>query len=490
MTTKKIGQGFIALGLLGILLSFLVDILPSAKTGIKFAQIAGIEISIFIQLLGASVLFSGTDDKIGIKEFTDRLAKWIVDLPVMAWVLAGFFVCYMWFFIVPVFFNGTLRMGYLIKYLPDRYPIGNDLITVLDLMKGWFLEGKSPYPAQFYPPFTYVFFAPILLVGSYPKLFMFFTLFSIAAYIILTLILPIKFGGSKTLSMVLLFFLTGLVSYGFQFELERGQYNILAFLLCLYSIYIFHNHREHRIFAYILFTLSVQLKLYPAIFIFMFVDDWKEWKIILRRFVGIGALNFALLFVMGWEIFSEFIYSTVSQMVKPVWNMDVNHSIKSFVDNLARGKLGNLPYTWQTVAERSPGAISTTLFAIFLITFMFAIVFSQSRRGKGVDTYLLLTCTIGACILPVSMDYKLSVLAAPMALFLGNLPEIKTTHHRLISIILILGISIAYSSLLIPFKYKPDFLVSAFPPLFLILIFATLLNFIQYRNTASQSTPT
>lgn len=485
MTTKRVGQWLLLLGLLGVTASLAADLLPGANPGIQAAQILGIELSAISLFLGMWLLLSGTTSNFEPLQQIRRLARQILDLPVIVWVLAGFLTAYLLLFISPLMLNDTVRIAYFNTYLPDRYPIGNDLIAVLNLMKGWFFEGKSPYDVQFYPPFTYIFLSPLLLVDYYPTLFIWFTLASVVFYILLTLVLPVKMTGLKSLPMILLLFLPGLVSYGFQFELERGQYNIFTFLLCLLSIYIFHQHKKYRILAYVLFSLSIQLKLYPAIFIVMFVDDWAEWRIVLRRFIGIGLANFALLFIMGWEIFLKFGQSVIVQITTPTWNTDVNHSIKSFVDTLGRGRLAGFPAGWQTFAQDFTGPISNTLTAIFLIAFVLAIFFSQFRKGRGIDMYLLFTCTIGALILPVSMDYKLSILTTPMALFFTGLPDIKSIRPKLSSALLIAGISLVYSSLLFPFKYKPAFLNNSFPPLFLLLIFTTILNFIHFKNSKS-----
>ncbi len=95
---------------------------------------------------------------------------------------------------------------------------------------------------------------------------------------------------------------------------------------------------------------------------------------------------------------------------------------------------------------------------------------------------------MGAMIIPISIDYTLSIIAAPVALVLGSIPEPKNISQRLISILMILGISFSYTSTLIPFKYKPYYLNNAFPPLFLILIFVTVLNLIRYKNAETRAT--
>jgi hypothetical protein len=99
-------------------------------------------------------------------------------------------------------------------------------------------------------------------------------------------------------------------------------------------------------------------------------------------------------------------------------------------------------------------------------------------------------CTIGALIIPVSNDYTLSFLAAPLAIFLSNIPESRITSHRLLSIPLIAGIAFAYATTLTPFKYKPLYLSNSFPPLFLILIFVTILNLIRYRQPEAPAVDT
>ncbi|MEW6286635.1 MAG: glycosyltransferase family 87 protein [Chloroflexota bacterium] len=482
MSIKRIGQFCVALGIAGITLSVLVDNLPQAKAGIQAAQILGIEVSAVILVLGIGLLRLETDDNFDIRKYTRRLIERVLSLPVLDWVLIGFLIVYVLFFIFPLFLNDTLRIKYFTTYLPDRYPIGNDLIAVLDLMKGWFFDGKSPYEVQFYPPFTYVFFAPLLLVGDYPSLFSAFTLASVFFYILLTLVLPLKIVGRENLPMILLLFLPGLVSYGFQFELERGQYNVLTFLLCLLAIYIFHTYPRHRILAYLLFTVSIQLKLYPAIFIVMFVDDWRNWKAVLQRFIGLGVVNFLLLFIMGRKIFSEFIRSVTSQISSPGWGWNGNHSIKAFVGNLAKDGFGVVSPRALAVIQENSDLLGTLLLVLFLIIYLSTILLAYLKNKPGIDTYLLVTCMIGALIIPISNDYTLSMLTAPMILFLSNLNIPQSVRHKIVYIPLTLGISLAYSSILIPFKFKPYFLNNAFPPLFLILIFVTLLNLMEHNR--------
>ena len=490
MNNHKIGRGLLLFGILGIVVSLFADFLPGGKPGIQSAQILGIEISGLLIVTGLWMQLSDPVEEIHPGRLLRDLTSWILDLPPVVWVVSGFLIVYILFFISPIFLNDTLRMRYFLNYLPDRYPIGNDLIAVIDLMKGWFFDGRSPYILQFYPPFTYVFFAPLLLLDNYPLLFNLFTLFNLICYFFLTLLLPMKLIQKQNIPILMLIFVTGLLSYGLQFELERGQYNVFTFLLCLWAISIFHYHKKYRLIAYMLFSISIQLKLYPAIFIVMLVDDWKDWRNNLLRFLKLGVFNLLLLFVMGYQAFLDFIGSVSTQLSRPGWEWNGNHSIKAFVEALKRDGLNILaPGSVETIRQNSD-LLSNVLLAIFLLAFALAIFISVRKAAPGLDAYLLLTCMIGALIIPVSNDYTLSILTTPVALLLCSIPVMKNKGHQLLSMLLTLGISIAYFSTLIPFKYKPYFLSNTFPLLFVILILVTILSFVEFRDskidTASQ----
>jgi hypothetical protein len=292
----------------------------------------------------------------------------------------------------------------------------------------------------------------------------------------------------KNLPLVLLFFITGLTSYGLQFELERGQYNVFTFLLCLWAIYIFHYHPKYRILAYLLFSLSVQLKIYPAIFIVMLIDNWRDWRSILLRFAGIAIFNILLLFTMGYRTFLDFLQAVSKQLVAPGWTFNGNHSIKAFVFNLTKDGYRLTDSNTLEVLRQNSRFIETSLLLIFGILFIATLLISYTRNRTGMDPYLLMNCMIGAMIIPISIDYTLSILAAPVALVLCSIPEPKNIPQRLISILIILGISFSYASMLIPFKYKPYYLNNMFPPIFLILIFVTVLNLIRYKNAEAPAT--
>lgn len=487
MAINKLGKGLIITGVVGMVLSLLITGFFTGGSETQPIRILAIEIFVIVMLVGVWLTRAEATRDTPPQEKAHSLVGRILDLPTITWVLAGFLLVYFLLFVRPIFLNPELAMNYLAGYVPNINPIGNDLTVMVDQIKEWVSTGQSPYDVQFYPPLTYIIFAPLLLIKDYSSLYTFFTFFTFLSYCLLTLVLPLKLIEKKDYPLALLLFITGLFSYGFQFELERGQYNVFTFLLCLISIYIFHHYPKYRLLAYLLFSLSVQLKLYPAIFIVMFVDDWRDWKNVIFRFVGIGLFNLLLFFAMGYQTFWDFVRSVSAQVVNPTWFGVWNHSVSAFVSSVKEDGLGLVSWETLRLLRHNAGWIEAILLIVFIALFACSLVISHLRKESGLDRYLLLACTLGALVLPISYDYTLSILTAPMLLFLSGIPVMNTARQKLASILLILGISLAYFSALIPYKYRPYFLDNIFPSLLLILILATIMNFMRLKNTRMQT---
>ena len=105
-----------------------------------------------------------------------------------------------------------------------------------------------------------------------------------------------------------------LFSYGILFELERGQYDLIAMFLCIAAIYLFHFHPRLRIPAYLLFCIAVQLKIYPLIFIVALIDYSQPVSTHLKRWGALLLANFLLLFMLGLRPFMEFKQAMLTQL--------------------------------------------------------------------------------------------------------------------------------------------------------------------------------
>ena len=482
MSTKRLGYGITAVGVTGALVSVLVDFVGLGDGRIQAAQIAGILVGILLSVFGLSVARFVPDQPFDIG---NRLKSgWIrmLNLPVGVWFMIGFVIAYVCLFVYPVFFNDSRRIEYFYRFLPDKFPIGLDMNFTLKYVKAWVTTGVSPYPDSHYPPLTYILLSPLLLF-SYPTSYFVTTFLTIVSYLLATMLLPILFTPKKDTSLVVLLSVTGLFSYGFLFELERGQYYTMAFLLALVSIYLFHQHYEFRFLAYMLFSFSVHLKIVPIFFIPMFIRDWHDWKKNIRRMVGLSLFNVMLLFSLGYKNLMAFIDALMSRVEAPTFLWNGNHSLANFVFNFVIDGYGLLSENTLNFLQKNAAWFERLLLLIVALCVLSIIVHLYRNKKVGFNPYLLLVCTLSALIVPVSVDYTLPMLVAPLAIFLVSERNLRWgTWNRLASIVLILAIAISYASLLYPFKYKPLFLNNSFPALFVILVAVALYYFLQGRH--------
>jgi hypothetical protein len=474
MSTKKIGYAIAIIGVLGALLSILVDYIGLGDDGIQAAQILGILTGLMLAIVGLTVALQVPEKHIDIGGSLRVGFERLLNLPVSVWFVLGFLVVYVLLFVSPVFLNQSRSMVYFNRFLPNLNPIGSDMNYTLNYVKSWVTTGQSPYPESHYPPLTYILLSPL----------------TISSYIILTLLIPVWFNAKKDFSLIVLLSVTGLFSYGFQFELERGQYYSMAFLLCLLAIYLFHRHYEFRYLAYVLFSFSVHLKIVPIFFLLMFIKDWRDWKGNIKRMIGLGLFNVALLFVLGYQNLVNFVNALLFRVDTPTFLWNGNHALGNFVFNFVKDGYGLLSEKAFLFLQQNAKLFEWFLLLIIALCVL-SIIFHIYRNGKsGFNPYLLLVCSICALIIPVSVDYTLPMLVAPMAIFLSGVPELNGSRwNKITSILLVLFLSISYATLLYPFKYKPYFLNNSFPALFLILVAATGYYFLQGKDAKNNPDP-
>jgi hypothetical protein len=487
MSTRKIGYVLAIIGIVGTLISVLVDTLGFGDGGIQAAQILGILAGLLLAFLGLTVALQVPETRIYIGSSFRAGSERVLNLPVSMWFVIGFLIVYILLFVSPVFLNTDRSMVYFNRFLPNRNPIGFDMNYTLDHVKSWVTTRESPYPATHYPPLTYVLLSPLTLF-DYPASYAVTTYLTLFSYIILTLLIPVLFNPKSNFSLILLLSVTGLFSYGFLFELERGQYYSVAFLFCMLAIYLFHRHYEFRYLAYVLFSFSIHLKIVPIFFLPMFIKDWRDWKGNIKRMVGLGLLNLALLFVLGYRELVNFVESLLFRVETPTFLWNGNHSLANFVLNFVKDGYGSFSEKALLFFQQNAKLFEWVLLIIIALC-LFSIIFYMYRKGKsGFNPYLLLACALCALVIPVSVDYTLPMLVAPLAIFLGSAPGLNgSLIKKIVSILLILILSLSYASLLYPFKYKPYFLNNSFPALFLILVAASLLFSLQGKDL--QDTP-
>jgi hypothetical protein len=393
--------------------------------------------------------------------------------------VAAFIFVYLFLFVSPTFFAKS-SIQYFTKYIPDAYVthIGFDIDMTMGRVGRWLSTGNSPYQDEYYySPLTLVIFAPLLVLG-YPAYYKLSTIITVIAFVACSLVLPLFMSRKRNLTLLLFLFITGLFSYGFQFELERGQYNVITFALVLFAIYLFHYHERLWYYAYLLFSLAIQLKIYPVFLTVMFIRDWRDWRHNLKRIVGLALFNFALLFVLGYQLFRDFVKNLSGAQLYFQSSRREDLSIKGFVLDLTTDLFPPLAQYTAWIE-----GLFLVLFGLCLV----AVITADSRRKRqGWNPYLLLMTTIGMLIIPsASVDYKLPLIVAPFAILLSDLRAANTMKRKVMSAILIFVASTAYWLTLYPFIVKPFIISRNFPALFILLLSVTALYFVAAHSADS-----
>lgn len=473
---KRAGLILMVLGAVVFLAAALADwILQGGNEGLGASQFLGVEVGISLFLIGMGLLTLEPAGKISLREWSQALLEKVIHWPNVAWIILTFLILYIPFFLYPLFF-AKAQIHYFTQYIPNAYitHIGFDLEAIVSRVQTWLVTGQSPYSDGFiaYPPLAIALFTPLLIIG-YPAYFKLMTGLTVAAYVMAALVIPLLVISKRNHALLFLLFVTGLFSYGLQFEQERGQFNLVAFTLCLFAIYIYHYHHKLRYFAYLIFSLSVQLKVYPIMFVVMFIEDWRDWKKNLRRLLGLGALNFSLLFVLGYKFYGDFVKAITAYQFDYQSSRYENLSIKAFAYYLSTGLFGS------ETMSKAPVLFEILLLALVGLSFLTVVLMAWKKHLRGLNPSLLLVCTLTALVIPsVSNDYKLSILIAPMILFLCRETVVFGKNKKIIHIVLIVLTSLAYWSTFYPATVKPDFLDRNFPALMLILASVTALNFL------------
>jgi len=479
MKSQRIGYILFSIGIFIIAFTLVSDSLGFGKKGIQAAQLLLLQIGVLASV--ASVGFLKSDVRqFDFTGFVSRVLAWVLRLPSSIWVLCGFFIAYLLLFVFPVFLNSDHGVDYLTRYIPEIRPIGRDMISatrnILD-----FLSGNGLYEVGnfFYPPLYAVVFSPLVLL-EYPYSYFVITAITLLSMIVSGLVIPSLFVKGRDLTVLFLFFVTVIFSYGMQFELERGQFNVIAFALSLLAIYIFHYHRSFRHLAYLLVSIAIHIKIYPVFFLLMFVGNWRDWKGNIIRFLGFGIFNVALLFVLGYQVFVDFV-KALPVLLGAVWIRPYNHSLASFVNEITTTGLGILsPSTTSSLNENS-AFLKIALVICFILCLAVVVVRSYLNDDRGVNFDLLLVCAIGALILPsVSVDYKLPILSPVLALAILYQQRLANRDEKsFFAVLLLIVISLSYSFTLFSFVQRPVFLGNSFPLLMIILVAITFLNIIE-----------
>jgi hypothetical protein len=383
------------------------------------------------------------------------------------------------FFYYPSFF----KEGRLIyqRYLPENEWLGNDFYIDYNFSHRYFIEHKSAYitddPDQWYagnpypPGFTYILY-PLSLFNITKEMgYQILALIIFFIFFFQIIVFPFIRQGNLQISSTQLFILiTGLFSYGMQFTLERGQFDIVAMFFGICAVFIFWYAPKLRILSYLLLVIAFQFKIYPFYLVLCMIDDIRHPLKSLLRVGLISLVCYLSLFVMGVKGYQEFLQSLTSQTGIIPYSKD--HSILYGMSFIL--KESGLPSNLRVAVY-----CSLPLLAIIGISFIYLIK-PYFRNNKSMSFYppLILWCTLAAMVIfSASKDYKLVILQAPMAYYIIYLED-SLTIYRIRNIpVFVLSFflqAICYCATLFSYVYRPDILQNSMPFLSLLMILIPL----------------
>jgi len=397
----------------------------------------------------------------------------------------GLCISFIVFFAIPVFFGPSQSMIFP-EYVPTIRPIGWDLRLMLSYVQDWLAPGGAPYAGgNPYPPLAMILFWP--LTRMEPRVsFAVLSGLTFGAYLWCAGVFPYLAVSPRRLSpSAALLFGIGLFSYPLHFEIERGQWNLIAMALALVGVVIARRRGNLRLLGYVLITVGIQLKIYPAVVALALIGDRAHPRRDLRDGLVLMAANAALFFVLGPRLFVEFIASVLRQVAAPgVWLG--NHSIASFAALVG--------------AELTQRGISGAglLQTIVALTCLVAILAGAAvlgvalwrRSEHSLDAHLILAAAlIGVLVPSVSHDYTLAALIGLVGLVLAEeegrqLPEVGVRATRLVTLRLaaLLALCGSFGAVLFSFAYKPAWLANNMP--FLLVMFFMTVALRWMRNVA------
>lgn len=370
--------------------------------------------------------------------------------------LSAFLFAFTFGYIIPVFFaQGKLIIP---TQIPTGGPFGSDLKWTIDMALD---ANKIPYS-----PFADILFS---LFSHISFNFLYYAL-SITSFCILVVYsLSIMRSYPKNSATIILILITTLSSYGLLFEIERGQWNIIACLLIMLSIYYYKINK--KLLAVILFSVAVHLKIYPIIFILVFSNNYNDVKGTIKFWIYIGVVNIALFFIEGWGASILYFKNMFLYAKNPaVWIG--NHSIFSF------SVLCKLHYSL------NHKILFIALMCSFILMLSAMIFLHFKNRMSGINIHLILFLTLGAIMLPtVSHDYTLSLLTFPIVYFIAKLDNrtLKTFDKCWLFVLMFIFFISQYSYA--NFEYLNSLLVlNKLPLLFIISILVFISFYLKIIN--------
>ncbi len=331
--------------------------------------------------------------------------------------------------------DNQFDQGYSITLIKDK-PSGFDFNVVYQ-QANTLKKGINQYLkiGNIYPPFVPVFALPLSFINfdvayRIQTLLILISLFLIIYYsLIINLNTELRFYNKFGIIIVaILLFTLFYNTYPVLFSLERGNYDIIAGLFSIISLYSIT--RNNMLLSIITLTIAVNFKIYPLIlFAFILLKfGWKTIPIFLLT-------NIAALFIIGYKPVVYF-FIRMSDFISVPYQWEGDHSLFSFIYNfLGKGNVHSISYI-----------ISLIFIILFIIVWLkYFINYNKKENANFTlkDIGLIGMAFQLMSLLPsVSHDYQLPVQIIPYLLLINSDPEEFQLHNNFsMRLVIILSIS-------------------------------------------------
>jgi hypothetical protein len=336
-----------------------------------------------------------------------RLALWLVTLTVIAFFL--------WNSVWPCA-NVEVNQWDYRAAIPAMPPVGRDFREGIYRPALLLKAGKDSFATpDFYPPFTRILGLPFAFLEE-PKAYklQFFLLLAanLAALWLSAVVARSAFGRwlhpdtSESLAPTLVAQVGLLLftSYGFLFSVERGNSDIYPLLLSVVALWSLTRWPSSIWLGVLSWAMAVHIKLYPLI-LFPLIFWRYRWKCL----VPVLVTNLGLLLVLGWGPLRQFwlgLSGAVNAGSGVAMGTPYNHAPASFRTYSLVSQCIWIPHATKML----------TLIPLALWAIGTAVLWCRGfSRITAVQLFVLSVPVM--CLVPtISHDYKLPILAAPVAM--------------------------------------------------------------------------
>jgi hypothetical protein len=431
-------------------------------------------------------------------------------------VLLGFALVFIFFFLVPVYFDHVKNIFSFptpTQIVPALSPIGFDAKWSVNNARAHYGLPAAPADGSYtdllpYTPYTLALFG--LLSGfSNHTAYVIVTLITLTVYFCAIKFFPIQqqTTHSTALALKMLIGITGLFSFGMLFELERGQFNVISGVLCIAAVYMYHYTQKKwlTLIAICMLVTGSQMKIhFLPFFAFLLLGD-RNWRIKIFWAILAAVIYIALLLLWGVDGFYKYLNEayTVNTTLFGKFSAAVYHSASNFV------------YLTFPTKPDSTQRIIIILFSLwFTVCSLASWFFIRKLPISQQLPSLILLCVIFCCttFTNQSSDYRLPVITIAFLGFVLNyqLP-ISTSSHAVkgknsVALLTLATASVVHALILVPptlrgyyfvrysisapWSYMLNALENAFPSLFIFagcVLLLSMLNFISGYKASLKS---